>query len=91
MSLNHEAVYALYPNVVSIDGDQPYDAEGNTVDITLSEVNAWVPPDQYARDRKAAYLPITDQLDMMYWDKVNGTSNWQEHVSEVKTLHPKPE
>jgi len=91
MNINHEAVYALYPSVVTISDDKPIDGDGNPVEIDLAAVNAWVPPDQYARDRRKAYLPVADQLDMMYWDNVNGTSNWQNHVSEVKAAHPKPD
>jgi len=36
------------------------------------------------------YLSIGDQLDMLYWDKINGTDKWAEHVAEVKAVHPKP-
>ena len=27
--------------------------------------------------KEEGYIPITDQLDMIYWDKVNGTDNWK--------------
>lgn len=40
--------------------------------------------------RRVAYGEIADQLDMMYWDKVNGTNSWQEHINNVKTNVPKP-
>ena len=44
---------------------------------------------EYQRLRK--YPTIQDQLDMLYWDKVNGTNNWQESIDSVKTQYPKPE
>jgi len=44
----------------------------------------------YKSDRQNAYLPIDEQLDMQYWDKVNGTSLWEEHIAEVKATYPKP-
>jgi FKBP-type peptidyl-prolyl cis-trans isomerase (trigger factor) len=44
----------------------------------------------YKKDRQLAYLPIDEQLDMQYWDKVNGTSLWEEHIAEVKATYPKP-
>lgn len=44
----------------------------------------------YKRARERAYLPIAEQLDMMYWDSVNGTNNWQDHIAEVKANNPKP-
>lgn len=44
----------------------------------------------YISDRQNAYKPIDEQLDMQYWDKVNGTSLWEEHIAEVKATYPKP-
>ena len=45
----------------------------------------------YKVARQMAYLPIPEQLDMQYWDAVNGTTTWQDHVAQVKTDNPKPE
>lgn len=36
------------------------------------------------------YLPIQEQLDMQYWDAVNGTTTWKDHVAAVKAKYPKP-
>lgn len=44
----------------------------------------------YARARAAAYAPIADQLDMQYWDSVNGSRTWLDHIESVKDAHPKP-
>ena len=44
---------------------------------------------KYKLDRSAAYAPIADQLDMMYWDSVNGSRTWLDHVEAVKEAHPK--
>jgi len=44
----------------------------------------------YIQARQEAYGSVQDQLDMQYWDKVNGTSTWQEHVAQVKSDNPKP-
>ena len=46
---------------------------------------------QYQRDRAEQYPSIQEQLDMQYWDAVNGTKKWQEAVAKVKTDNPKPE
>ena len=43
------------------------------------------------RARQEAYLPIAEQLDMQYWDGVNGTTNWADHIAQVKADNPKPE
>lgn len=45
----------------------------------------------YADKRKMAYPPIEQQLDMLYWDKINGTENWQAAIDAVKQQFPKPE
>ena len=39
--------------------------------------------------RKVAYGGIGDQLDMMYWDEVNGTTVWKDFVAQVKADNPK--
>ena len=45
---------------------------------------------KYKSDRAAAFASIGDQLDMQYWDAVNGTTTWKDHVAKVKADHPKP-
>jgi hypothetical protein len=44
---------------------------------------------QYQRDRAKSYPTIQEQLDMQYWDKINGTNNWQDAINAVKTQYPK--
>ena len=44
----------------------------------------------YKSARQEAYGSITDQLDMMYWDNVNGTTTWKDHITQVKEDNPKP-
>ena len=39
--------------------------------------------------RKVAYGGIGDQLDMIYWDQVNDTTVWFDHVAKVKADNPK--
>lgn len=45
----------------------------------------------YKRARQEAYLPIAEQLDMQYWDGINETTNWADHIAQVKADNPKPE
>ena len=45
----------------------------------------------YKSARQEAYGSIADQLDMQYWDAVNGTTTWKDHIAQVKTDNPKPE
>ena len=90
----HKAIRAIHNNVVTIDGDgelaQAWDDNGNLVTINWSQVNAWTDPNEYKFNRQQAYASIAEQLDMQYWDSVNGTTTWKDHISLVKTAHPKP-
>ena len=44
---------------------------------------------KYQRDRAKQYPSIADQLDMLYWDKTNGTDNWQQAIKRIKQKNPK--
>jgi hypothetical protein len=44
---------------------------------------------EYQRNREKEYPSIQDQLDMQYWDKINGTNNWQQAIQSVKNKYPK--
>ena len=96
--MNHQAIYNTHPNVVSIDDSKgAMDANGNPVTIDQAAYEAEVArleaehaATQYQRDRKQAYASIEEQLDMQYWDSVNGTTTWADHIAAVKGAHPKP-
>jgi hypothetical protein len=53
----------------------------------MVEVQADYDAKQYQRDR--VYPSIGDQLDMQYWDSVNGTTTWNDAVAKVKSDNPK--
>lgn len=42
------------------------------------------------RARAFASKPMEEQLDMQYWDAVNGTALWLDWVAGVKAQYPKP-
>jgi hypothetical protein len=44
---------------------------------------------QYQRDRAKEYPSIQEQLDLQYWDKINGTNKWQQTINAVKQKYPK--
>jgi hypothetical protein len=88
--MNHTAIYALYPQVVTVDDTAgAFDAQGNQVGIDLNAVNAWVDPNTYKYQRADAYPSIQEQLDLLYWDKINGTDNWEQAIAAVKAEYPK--
>ena len=43
----------------------------------------------YKEDRANEYPSIQEQLDMQYWDSVNGTTTWKDAIAKVKTDNPK--
>lgn len=90
--MNHEAIYALYSNAVSIiDKDNVttvIDSNGNEVTIDQSAVDEWVAPDQYARDRVSEYPSIGDQLDALFHAGVF-PADMAATIQAVKDKYPK--
>ena len=58
------------------------------IEAKMVEVQAEYDANQYQRDR--VYPSIQEQLDMQYWDNVNGTTNWEDAIAKVKADTPKP-
>ena len=72
--------------------------DGNPNNITAeqivakqAELQSEYDAQEYARTRETAYPAVGDQLDMQYWDQVNGTTTWKDTIAAVKAAHPKPE
>lgn len=87
--MNHKAIYALYPNVVSVDdGAGAMDANGNSVEIDMDAVNAWVDPDAYKFSRASEYPTIGDQLDALYHAGVF-PEDMAAQIQAVKERYPK--
>ena len=94
-----EAILKINPNAqVSVNGDDINQItwhNGTTpipkadIEAKMVEVQADYDAKQYQRDR--VYPSIQDQLDMQYWDSVNGTTTWKDAVAKVKSDNPKPE
>ena len=75
----------------------PRNVNGKLVEFSDAEKQALVdqwnnPIDDrtYDQKRREEYASIADQLDMQYWDSVNGTTTWADHIAAVKAAHPKP-
>jgi hypothetical protein len=87
--MNHDAIRALYPNVVTIDDSiGAFDAQGNKVEIDMAAVDAWVDPNMYKYQRAAEYPSFADQFDLLYH---GGYDAWKAAIDAVKTKYPKPE
>ena len=97
-----ESILKINPNaVVTVRGDDINICEiewhnGTTpipkadIEAKMVESQAEYDANQYQRDRATAYPTIQEQLDMQYWDKVNGTTNWEDAIAKVKSDIAKP-
>jgi hypothetical protein len=87
--MNHQAIYALYPQVVTVQGTAgAFDADGNQVDIDMAAVNAWVDPNAYKYQRATEYPDIGDQLDAL-WKGGDAAAEMLAKVQAVKAKYPK--
>ena len=65
--------------------------DGNATEPSDSDITSKIAEIELIEARKIAYGSIADQLDMQYWDNVNGTTTWKDHIAKVKSDNPKPE
>ena len=97
-----EAIIALSPdakfqvlsndiNQIDWQSDDIEQPSKEAIQAKLTELQADYDALQYQRDRASQYPSIQDQLDMQYWDSVNGTTTWKDVVAKVKAENPKPE
>ena len=43
----------------------------------------------YKKARTKQYPSWREQMDMQYWDSVNGTTTWKDAIAKVKSDNPK--
>lgn len=90
--MNHKAIYALYPQVVTVDdGAGAFDKDGNNVDIDITAVSAWSDPDAYKLKRAQEYPPITDYIDGIVKSDQAQIDAYIAACQAVKSKYPKPE
>ena len=106
MTLDHEAIYKAYPNVVSISDDLgAFDKDNKKVTLVQSKINTArntlnteAAAVKYKTDRttngSTKYDTLSNQLDMLYHDlvagKLDATGEWAKHIKAVKDANPKP-
>jgi hypothetical protein len=64
------------PTLAQLDN---YEAQANEVE-NINNIRS---------QRANNYPSLADQLDMQYWDKINGTNKWQQAINAVKQKYPK--
>ena len=93
-----DAIKRAYPAVVSIDethgcfdkDNEAVTVEQSKIDTARTTLNTEAAAVKYKKDRAVAYPSIQEQLDLQYWDQVNGTTKWKEAIAKVKADNPKP-
>ena len=100
MIYDHEAIRKAYTGKVlyieddkgifEVDaetGENPkaFSVDQSLVDAARVDLNKLT----YQTDRARAYPEVSEQLDMQYWDEVNGTSTWKDAIAKVKADNPK--
>ena len=93
----HDALASLHPTSKWIirgdvlewcDEDIPAPTQSE-IDIEIERLQSEYDAQEYARNRATAYASTGDQLDMQYWDSVNDTTTWKDHIASVKAQFPK--
>jgi rhodanese-related sulfurtransferase len=83
----HQAIRAIYPTVVTIRGDDAFDADGNPVQYDEAAVQAYIDANAYKEQRAKAYPSFADQFDLLYH---GGMDAWKSAIDAVKQEYPKP-
>ena len=82
----HEAIYKTYPTVVSIRGDEAFDAEGNLVIYNETTVQSYIDAQAYIAKRVAEYPSYADQFDTIFHQ---GLEAWKAQIQAIKDKYPK--
>jgi len=82
----HNAIRAINSAVVTIRGDEAFDADGNPVQYDEAVVQAYMVANAYKEQRAKAYPSFADQFDLLYH---GGLDAWKAAIDAVKTQYPK--
>lgn len=76
----------------TINGIQvPLTAEEETArDAEETAAAVYKAANAYKSARRTAYPTVEEQMDMQYWDQINGTTKWKDLITKVKSDNPKP-
>jgi len=85
----HEAIYKTNPTVVTIRGDDAFDANGNPVTYDEAAVQAYIDAHVYIAKRQAEYPPFTDYLDGIAKGDQAQIAKYIADCQAVKAKYPK--
>jgi acid stress-induced BolA-like protein IbaG/YrbA len=87
--MKHNAIRALYTNVVTIHNDDAFDADGNPVTYDETAVQAYIDAHAYIAKRQVEYPPITDYLDGVVKGDQAQIDKYIADCQAVKAKYPK--
>jgi hypothetical protein len=90
LAINPSAKVIIYEeDINTIDWGETTPISNEDILAKQTELQTAYDAKEYQRKREKEYPSIQEQLDMQYWDKVNGTSTWQDAIAKVKSDNPK--
>jgi len=85
----HTAIYKTNPTVVTIRGDEAFDAEGNAVTYDEAAVQAYIDSHAYIAKRQAEYPSFIDYLDGVVKGDQAQIDKYIADCNAVKAKYPK--
>jgi len=85
----HQAIFATHGNVVTMRGDEAFDADGNPVSYDEAAVQAYIDAHAYIPKRQAEYPPFTDYLDGIAKGDQAQIDKYIADCQAVKAKYPK--
>jgi len=85
----HDAIRAVNSSVVTIRGDDAFDASGNPVTYDAVAVQAYMDAHAYIAKRQAEYPPFTDYLDGIAKGDQAQIAKYIADCQAVKAKYPK--
>ena len=90
LAINPSAKVIIYEeDINTIDWGETTPISNEDILAKQTELQTAYDAKEYQRKREKEYPSIQEQLDMQYWDNVNGTTNWEDTIAKVKADNPK--
>jgi len=84
-----DAIFATHSNVVTVRGNDAFDANGNPVTYDETAVQAYIDAHAYIAKRASEYPPITDYLDGVVKSDQMQIDKYIADCLAVKVKYPK--
>jgi hypothetical protein len=89
----YDAIYKTYTNVVTINGNDAFDAQGNPVIYNEATIQSYIDAHAYIAKRQLEYPSLTDLADALYHQSKGDETKLTAYLAKceaVKTKYPKP-